>query len=261
MKTIRFLITVLSISLLCVSCEKEIDVTLNNSKSLPVVQANIYPGNGPFYVYLSKSSEFKNTNVYPAIEHALVIISDNHGRTDTLTEDSAGRYVTHSIVGVVGYTYQLKISTENMLYSARSTMYPPVGIDSVKIKDSDFGDGHSIDLYYTDPLTDTNYYRYREYVNGNPKTDFYVDNDKTSNGKATHYSILTAYQDDDTDLQPGDKVKIQLQSIDKGVYDYFRTAGGLNSMSASPANPMSNISNGALGYFNACSFSEFTVTF
>lgn len=46
-----------------------------------------------------------------------------------------------------------------------------------------------------------------------------------------------------------------LQAIDKSVYDYFSSlnklsAGGINS-SATPANPVSNVSGGALGYFSA----------
>lgn len=53
-------------------------------------------------------------------------------------------------------------------------------------------------------------------------------------------------------LKTGDSVYVILECIDENVYDYFRTAGGDMSNSASPANPISNISNGALGYFNAC---------
>jgi hypothetical protein len=47
-----------------------------------------------------------------------------------------------------------------------------------------------------------------------------------------------------------------LQSIDKGVYDYFRTAGNDGNQSASPSNPISNIDNEALGYFNACAVTK-----
>jgi hypothetical protein len=43
-------------------------------------------------------------------------------------------------------------------------------------------------------------------------------------------------------------------SVDQGVYTYFYTLNqntGRNS--GAPANPVSNITNGALGYFNAYS--------
>ncbi len=58
----------------------------------------------------------------------------------------------------------------------------------------------------------------------------------------------------------GDTVTVYLQSIDEGVYEYFRTLkqleGGGHGGSTSPANPRSNIDNGALGYFSAYAIKE-----
>jgi hypothetical protein len=54
-------------------------------------------------------------------------------------------------------------------------------------------------------------------------------------------------------LISGDSIVVALQTIDQGVFDYLRTLGQAdnNMASATPANPTSNISNGALGYFSA----------
>jgi len=48
-------------------------------------------------------------------------------------------------------------------------------------------------------------------------------------------------------------VNIELHSIDPGVYKYWYSLdqGADGGSSASPANPVSNISGGALGYFSA----------
>jgi hypothetical protein len=49
---------------------------------------------------------------------------------------------------------------------------------------------------------------------------------------------------------------LQLISLDAGAYEYLRTFQELvnnNPGSAAPANPNTNISNGALGYFSAWS--------
>ena len=54
-------------------------------------------------------------------------------------------------------------------------------------------------------------------------------------------------------LVAGDSIKVWLECIDHGVFEYFRTANRDGGHSTSPANPVSNITNGALGYFNACS--------
>jgi|WetSurMetagenome_2_1015567.scaffolds.fasta_scaffold37702_4 hypothetical protein len=47
--------------------------------------------------------------------------------------------------------------------------------------------------------------------------------------------------------------ELWLECMDKFVYEYFRTAASECGQSALPANPTSNISNGTLGYFTACS--------
>jgi hypothetical protein len=59
-----------------------------------------------------------------------------------------------------------------------------------------------------------------------------------------------------THLIVGDSVTVKLECIDKTTYDFYRTLpdveGGINSFaSAPPANPVTNLSNGALGYFSA----------
>jgi hypothetical protein len=66
--------------------------------------------------------------------------------------------------------------------------------------------------------------------------------------------------DEDTKIERGDLVTVWLESIDKNVYDYFRTAGQDGSQSATPSNPISNISPSVLGYFNACSVTKKTFT-
>ena len=63
----------------------------------------------------------------------------------------------------------------------------------------------------------------------------------------------TLFADTDT-LLTGDSVSVQLQCIDENVYNYFRTLAQVlnnSTLSTSPANPPSNLSNGALGYFSA----------
>jgi hypothetical protein len=56
-------------------------------------------------------------------------------------------------------------------------------------------------------------------------------------------------------LKPGDTMFVELWGIDKGVYEYYSTLneilGGAGPSTASPANPTSNITGGAMGYFSA----------
>jgi len=47
---------------------------------------------------------------------------------------------------------------------------------------------------------------------------------------------------------------VEMHCVDQSVWSYFNTLGqarGNNSQSVSPSNPISNITNNALGYFSA----------
>ena len=56
-------------------------------------------------------------------------------------------------------------------------------------------------------------------------------------------------------LAAGDSLRVEMQNIDPGVYEYFRTLNLILSsnpvVTTTPANPKSNFSGGALGYFSA----------
>ena len=55
-------------------------------------------------------------------------------------------------------------------------------------------------------------------------------------------------------LVPGDSVRVAMQHVDAGVYEYFRTLNMLLQVglaSASPANPTSNFSGGVFHYLCA----------
>ena len=55
------------------------------------------------------------------------------------------------------------------------------------------------------------------------------------------------------DIQSGDSITVVLQTIDEPVYTFFSTLrSNTNGSNAAPANPISNITNNALGYFSAC---------
>ena len=252
MKKSKIIIFIAIILSLCFSsCQKVIDLKLNTSSSQIVIQGNIYDQTGPYTVKISKSVNFDESNVYPAVIGAMVVISDNTGNSDTLTEASSGIYITSVLQGVPGRTYTLTVKTDGQTYTASSTLPDAVEINSIYMEKSRFGNEEQITIDFTDPANIDNYYRLIEFVNNIQQDQFYASSDKLYQGEEISYSIMS--QDNDNKLETGDKVTIWLECIDKFVYEYFRTAGREGGQSASPANPTSNISNGALGYFNACS--------
>ena len=79
----------------------------------------------------------------------------------------------------------------------------------------------------------------------------YVLDDELYQGATIRYSLMPRGYD--IILDNGSNVVVWVESIDQNVYEYYRTSVSEGGQSASPSNPVSNISNGALGYFNACS--------
>ena len=62
-------------------------------------------------------------------------------------------------------------------------------------------------------------------------------------------------KDDPRAIRRGDELTIELQSVDEAIYRFWYTmksgGGAGNSNTAAPANPLTNLQGGALGYFSA----------
>jgi len=251
MKKNRIIVLIaVALSGLLFSCQKIIDLKLNNASSQIVIEGNVYDQPGSDTIRISKSVNFDLTNVFPPVSGANVVISDNAGTSETLAEIYPGTYITTSLQGVPGRTYTLTVKTDGQTYTASSTMPSAVAIDSLFVQNSWFGNSKQVTVVFYNPNTSSNnYYRLIEFVNKVPIKNFNVVSDILNNNKKITYLIWN----NNNRIQTGRIITIWLESIDKDVYTYFRAASLNNGQSASPANPPSNISNGALGYFSACS--------
>jgi len=247
-------VTILSLS----SCEKVIQLDLNSSTARIVIQGNVYDRPGPYLVRISKSVNFDQPSDYPPVTGAKVQISDNAGQTEVLTESSSGTYVTAKLRGIPGRTYSLSVQAENEIYQASSFMPYAVNPDSIYFSSSLFSGEKVTIVRFNDPQVFTNYYHLIYFINNIQQKEFYILDDELFQGTTIKYSLYP--RDSDIKLVKGDNVTVWLESIDHGVYEYFRTATSDDGQSASPANPVSNISNGALGYFNACSVRKISST-
>ncbi len=259
------------------SCQKEVFINLNNVTPIIVITGSVTDKPGPYTVTLSKTVNFYNPNVFPPVDSAQVTISDNTGKTYTLAETSAGVYQTNILTkGIPGTTYTLNVVVPGGgRYTSVSTMPFPVKIDTVTMTKTTgkrggfggFGGGgggnnidtvmYTIDMSFHDPAQDSNYYRTAQLYAGKEAISLSVFSDRYSNGKII--TPRTMRLDSSLHVIEGDSLTVELESIDKATYNFFRTfrnvesGAGTSFLSASPANPISNISNGALGYFTAYS--------
>lgn len=251
-KLLLFLLIVLFAS----SCEKVIDIDLNSSDPKIVIEAEI-SDQSFCKVKLTQTVNFDESNSFSAVTGATVKITDNFGNTETLTETSAGNYIGSVLTGISGRTYTLEVAASDKTYKAISTIPQPVLIDTLLVEEL-FGhiSGKVVEAKYTDPLGIKNFYRFILVVNSVDKKLIVITDDRLADGEIITQPI-PAINEKIISYNTGDTAVVYLQSIDKGVYEYFRTLkqleGGGHGGSTSPANPQSNIDNEALGYFNAYS--------
>jgi hypothetical protein len=251
------------------SCQKVISLDISNPAPQLVVEANISDKPGPYFVKLSRSSGFNNILDFPEVNGALVEISDTSGNSETLTEWKNGIYVTNKLRGVPGQKYKLTIEVDGQTYESVSYMpYPVTEVFltlSREVEDNPpvggSGDPHppryQVNYEIPDPFNVRNYYRFVTYHHSRQAGSRRVFDDQYHDGKMITDEFGLH---DSIDYVPGDTVGIELQNIDQGTYNFFRTLrdgfSGLSFLSASPANPISNISNNGLGYFSAYSVNE-----
>ncbi len=245
------------------SCQQIISVDLNEASPHIVIEGVVKDSPGPYSVVLSMSGNyFASSSYFPPVSGALVVMADNLNQLDTLKETVSGTYLTSTIRGVPGTSYQMKVLAEGKEYDAASSMPTKVFIDSLYTKlRTGFGGSTGYDIYivFKDPPQTNNYNYYRV----NAQSSALIPADSIDGLRYRLFTDeLTKGQEMTVRIRGGDKVNkgdtitIDLLSIDKATYDYFHTLSNILSSdqsptSLAPANPSTNISGDALGYFAA----------
>ncbi len=236
------------------SCTKVIELDLSNVASNIVIEAVITNTSGPYQVLISKTVNFTASNDFPPVSAATVTITDvTSSVTDILTETTPGTYVTNAIEGIPGHSYRLSVIAEGQTYTASSTMVMPVVLDSLTFQSLNIFGSAQINAiaHFQDPAGTNNWYSFSQVVSGRKLKEISVFDDRLSNGLYINEQIFS----DSAYIRLGDTVSLQMNCIDKNVWNYLNTlgpvAGGDNFDSGAPSNPIGNISNRALGYFSA----------
>ena len=116
------------------SCKESYWPELDKYENVLVVDGLITNEPGPYTVRLSFSSPIDSAKFIP-YTNCQLIISDNTGNSEALTESEPGIYMTSDlgIQGIIGRKYKLEIhTTDNKTYeSLFEELKAPVGIDSV----------------------------------------------------------------------------------------------------------------------------------
>lgn len=251
-------------SILCIvlalfsACEKVINIDLKNAAPKVIIEGTITddPFTLSYTVLVSKSNSFSSNGKNNPVSGAIVIVEDATSNIiDTLEEISPGRYKTQKITGIEGHTYKLRAIVDGTAYTASSTMPKAVSLDSLYIQTLPFfgEEFKQVIPVFKDPIEQENYYRFSLRVNDSVQNDFDAWDDIITNGKVNSRPLnINAQELFDGD----DTVYVRMNSTEKAMYDFFYTLENASGNGQTPGNPLSNISNGAIGYFGAITVRE-----
>ncbi len=244
------------------ACEKVIDVDLNEANPAVVIGGNLSFSGGA-EVKISRTGSYFGAGSMEKVSGAEVILQYSSGKQVRINETEPGWYKKEELVIGTGIEYQLTVTVDGTAYRASSTMNPVVPIDSIGYAYFEgilfFDEGYRVKLFFPDPPRKENFYRIKVYKNGeleNRVEDLIVFDDSGIEGRFVEVTMRGQV------FAPGDTARVELISIDQPAFDYFsnlRDIANNNPGSPAPANPPSNFSNGALGYFSAWSCDSKTI--
>jgi hypothetical protein len=254
-----------SLTILSTSCENVIEIDLDYMKPKLVIEGVINDFDNQCIIKLSKTTYYFNHTTNPTVSDAVILLTDNAGTVVKFNETEPGNYLGECIKAKSNINYTLSILSEGDKYVAKASIPQKVNIDSLTCRynpESIFYEvGYVISCHFSDPEETRNFYRFKAYnINDKSKArnskELYNDDVYNGNKVVLQWSN-NVYQQSDT-------VVVELYSLDEQTYDYYKTlfpiSGGAEMMSfTTPANPNTNISNGALGYFGAYAISRDTI--
>jgi len=259
MKKLQFILPLFLIFMLALtsSCKKILDLDLDEADSQLVIEGNLTNIKGTQTVKITRTVPFGQSNNFPGVSAAQVLMQDSEGNVVEFKETDPGTYQAENLFGKAGVTYTLTVNVDEQVYTASSTMPAVVPLDSLSATEQTFGSSKrkTIAVNYGDPENVKNYYLFKMVLNDKKVAQIFSDSDFFSDGKYIKRDLfLSGYED--LEIESGDRVVIEMQCIDEPVYTYWRSleqqyASGNPNDVTTPANPPSNWSNKALGYFSA----------
>lgn len=257
----QYIFLLFAAAVLMTGCEKVVDINLNNAAPQYVIEGNVFSGMDTVKVNVAKTTDYYGKAPQEQISTATVTLSDNAGNSTTIPNVAPGSYQLTGFTGVPGRTYNLSVKVDGKEFTSTSTMPAAVNIDSIskEFKDADFRkEGYEIAANFQDPGNVKNYYRMVYTINDtlqNKPEDLYLLNDKFNDGKKVKADLFRRFE-------VGDKIEFELRGMDEPAYNFFFSLQDVlnNQSGPAPANPNTNITGGALGYFAAMTKSKQQIT-
>lgn len=236
---------ILLCTILITSCTKVIDVDLNSQDPKFVIEGFVTLGETTHRVTITKTLNIDESSAFPTVNNATVTLSDNLGNSQNMTFIGEGIYEASGFPVFEGRTYTLTVSVDSKVFIASETMPQTVLLDTLQTFPFSFGPTtiNAIVPVRTDPAGIKNFYQFHLIDNDTLKSGIYIQSDQYNDGNVMMEPIFAE------GIDSGDTVVVEMFGISEVVYDYFFTLLQ-NEQGATPANPTSNFSGGALGYLS-----------
>jgi len=264
----NYIILLILSSVAFAACEKTVLLDVTQSQPHVIIEGQVTNQPGYQFVKVTWSSGFYSSGKSPRIENAAVSVSDDAGNHYDFIHnpggdaDSAGYYrPAQPFVGVEGRTYHLTVQVEESLFEAKDLLSPVTAIDSLatRINEEERDDPDKVGKYYEvllfakEPPATTDYYLFKFYRNDSltvySDTDIYSADDELLGEDIDGIPSPVYYA-------PGDRARVEMYSISREGYVFYsdlqsllNNDGGL--FGQPPSNSRTNLSNGALGFFQA----------
>ena len=255
---------ILTISLILFSCQKVIDVDLNEANANIVLEADYTAEDSTVRLSITETTSFFDSNSSPTIDNATATIQDHLGNTTPLVYIGSGQFELTNYIPNFNTSYTMNVNHNGILYQASCLLPDVVNLEPLTTEyfPSFFGfpDGYAVNLSFYDPAGVENYYLVHPIVNDtvwNELSDFILQDDLVTDGNLVERPLFMRRL-----FQTGDTITLEFRSVDEVVfryYDQIQDILGAGQAAAAPANPDTNWDNKALGYFSAYGIDRKTV--
>ena len=267
-------IKILLLAILLTACEEATELDLEQTPSKVVIEALLT--NKPDYqmVKISRSTEFYGSGQSPRVTNANVKVTDDAGQEYIFIHnprnhpDSMGIYIPETdFLGMVGKTYTLQAIVDDELYEASDQLQTVIPIDSLKFQinedeeedPNEPGKIYEVLIFAREPQDQKNYYLFKYYRNDsltvyNP-TDVYYSDDQLLGEKISGVPSPVYYG-------LNDKVRLEVYSLSRNGYVFYNDLSSILNNDGGgmfgpvPSSPRTNLSNGALGFFQVSAIQE-----
>jgi len=235
------------------SCKKDIEIDYHQVDPIYVVEASV--SNMGMEARISQTNNMDDNSTISDISNAKVVITGSDGTEEVLNYAKNGIYKS-SAIGTPGVEYFIDIQFDGNHYTSSSIMQKLPKMNNFRfIRKKIVTENYQMgELLLQDIPNEENWYFMHIYRNKLGYRWAVKRDDTNPNGELQQLFSFAREGSDDKDLlREGDRIHIEIRSIDQKTYDYFYS---MQIMDNTGTNPIPNFTGGCLGYFSA--FSQIT---